>query len=60
VALSGTAGTPPPELSVRILTRTQSYRPAAVLWSWKPPEPSARWQAKYDASVFVKSRVTVQ
>lgn len=55
-------GTPqrPAQLSITILTRTESYRPSAKLWTWKPPEPDGKWLPKYEATVFVKSRTSVR
>jgi len=57
-----TAGTPerPPQLSITILTRTETYRPSTRLWTWKPPEPEGKWLPKYEATVFVKSRTSIR
>jgi len=49
-----------PQLEISILTRAEVWRPAVKLWSWKPPQPNGQWLPKYEASVFVKSRVTVR
>ena len=55
-------GTPErlPQLSISILTRTETYRPSTKLWTWKPPEPDGKWLPKYEATVFVKSRAAVR
>jgi hypothetical protein len=47
----------PPLLEISIVTRAETYRPPVKLWTWKPREPVGQWQPKYEASVFVKSRV---
>jgi hypothetical protein len=48
------------QLEIHILTRAETWRPAVKLWSWKPPQPNGQWLPKYEASVFVKSRVAVR
>lgn len=55
-----TSGSQAPDLEVSIVTRPETYRPSIKLWSWKPSHPAAQWQAKYDASFFVKSRASAQ
>ena len=57
-ALEG--GKLPPQLSISILTRTESYRPSTRLWSWRPPEAPGKWQRKYEATVYVRSRAAVR
>ena len=56
------AGTPesPAQLSITVLTRTESYRTSTKLWTWKPPEPAGKWLPKYEASIFVKSRTSIR
>jgi hypothetical protein len=54
------SGSAAPQLEINILTRAEVWRPAVKLWSWKPPESGGQWKPKYEASVFVKSRVAVQ
>jgi hypothetical protein len=49
----------PPQLEVTILTRREAYTQSVKLWSWKPPEAPAQWKAKYDTSVFIKSRAAM-
>jgi hypothetical protein len=49
-----------PQLEIHVLTRAEVWRPAVKLWSWKPPQPHGSWLPKYDASLFVKSRVAVR
>lgn len=49
----------PPQLEVTVLTRREAYTQPVKLWSWKPAEAPAQWKAKYDTSVFVKSRSTL-
>lgn len=56
----GGAAKEPPQLSISILTRAESYRPSVKLWSWKPPEAPGQWLPRYEASVFVKSRAAVR
>ncbi len=48
-----------PALEISVMSRAESYRPAVKLWSWKPAVPPAQWKEKYDSSIFVKSRASV-